>query len=65
MKQLLINDEWITPPSEDLDNWLRECIAVELNFNTLMVQRYISRYQLVRAMRKSPRHKAEIIRIIL
>ena len=65
MKQLLIKNEWVTPPKENLKEWLMECIGVELDFDLLIPKRYIHRYELVQACRISPRHKPENIRITL
>lgn len=65
MRQVLINNSWESPPPDiNIEKWLNEVIAVELNIELLTPKRYIPRFELIRAIRESPRHKAIPVKIV-
>lgn len=64
MKQVLINGRWESPPDADVESWLNEQIAVDLDVAKLMPKRWVPRFELIRAVRKSPRHKAVPVRVV-
>lgn len=64
MRQVLINGSWVSPPvGISIKEWLHEMISVELD-DQLMVKRWVPRFELIRAIRKSPKHKTEIVKIV-
>lgn len=64
MRQVLISGKWESPPlGVDIEYWINEKIAVELDTYTLLPKRYIPRFELIRAIRESPRHKAVPVKI--
>lgn len=65
MRQVLINGNWESPPlNANIVEWLNEIISVELDMESLIPRRYIPRFELIRAMRKSSRHKAKPVKIV-
>jgi hypothetical protein len=65
MRQVLINGRWESPPpGVDIQEWVYEIIAVELDMVSLMPKRWVQRFELIRAVRKSPRHKAVPVRVV-
>lgn len=65
MKQVLINDSWVSPPRDaNIEEWLNEIIYVELNMELLIPKRYIRRFEMIRAIRESSRHKAKPVKIV-
>lgn len=64
MRQVLINNSWESPPSGDnIESWLTEVVAVELNMVLLIPKRYIPRFELIIAIRESPRHKVIPVKV--
>lgn len=64
MGQVLINGSWESPPpSVDIQKWLTETIAVKID-ELLCITRYIPRFELIRAIRKSPRSKSVPVKIV-
>lgn len=64
-RQVLIEDCWESPPDGvNVIDWLNEPIRIEININDLTLKRYILRFELIRAVRKSPRHKAEPVTVV-
>lgn len=64
MRQVLIDGIWLSPPTGiNIGEWLNEVISVELD-GELMPKRWIRRFELIRAIRKSPRHKPETVKIV-
>ena len=55
MKQVKINGQWVTPPS-NVKEWLNEIVSVKLD-DLLCPAGYIFRWQTIEAIRDSPRHK--------
>lgn len=65
MKQVMINGHWESPPPHiDLADWLNEIIAVELDMELLIPKRYILRFELIRAVRESSKHKAKSMKVV-
>lgn len=64
MGQVLINGSWESPPpSIDIQEWFTETIAVEID-GLLSITRNIPRFELIRAIRKSPRSKSVPVKIV-
>lgn len=63
MRQVLIKGRWESPPS-NVEDWLNEQVAIELDLVNLMPKRWVPRFELIRAVRESPRHKAVPIKIV-
>lgn len=64
MKQVMINGEWQSPPTNvPVADWLNEPVAVKICPETLTITGYTFRWQLITALRKSPRHKAQRIKV--
>lgn len=55
MKQVKIDGQWITPPVNTRE-WLNEIVKVKLD-QMLMPCGYVFRWQIIEAIRDSPRHK--------
>ena len=65
MRQVLINGSWESPPSGiNTESWITEVIAIELDIELLIPKRYIQRFELISAIRESPRHKAIPVKVV-
>jgi len=64
MKQVLINEKWQTPPANTpVSDWLNEVVAVKYCPETLTITGYTFRWQVITAVRDSPRHKAQRVKV--
>lgn len=64
MRQVLINGSWESPPANvDIHEWLTERIAIEID-ELLCITRYVHRYELIRAIRKSSKSKSIPVSIV-
>lgn len=64
MRQVLINGSWESPPSNvDIYEWLTERVAVEID-ELLCITRYVQRFEIIRAIRKSSRSKTIPVSIV-